>query len=492
MLTKLEVLKYDSSIPKQISALCDYNESYHSKIIFEEIEMLKKGLAGENEVLYQLEKSNLKGYLLHDVRFDEKNYKAQIDFILITEKNCYFIECKNYQNNINIDEMGTFYTYVRRGKYDKKVGMESPLNQVELQLSKFKNIIYSESKSLISKRDFENYFKTIVAFTNSKSVINAKHAPEEVKNKVIRADNLVRKIEEIEKSTENTWLNDDRSKRLADYFLELNNKVEEDNYLDYYKKKFNLSGQKAIKTYKKNKVNYNYNVEDFKQLLNPLLIAAAIVYIFLYYSAFKMPVIPGINNKIKDKDNIKNVIRTAEEAKEYGFSILDQEDCKKLGEQIGKNISCSNIYNAINYEDNEITLLNNFVCYKIKTDEEKTKFVSVSSKYVGYDKTNCSGYDYGVAELDSDNEYLIKAGPKHFYQFVKYYKDNCSRVGFINDITTTNYIASRGGDINYNYYNDLYAGMYLLTKSGPVGNFQDGLTKDNMNRVYKAYYYLMK
>lgn len=69
---------------------------------------IKKGHEGEKSVLFYLENSNIPMYILHGVYLKEldnekknnKNNGVQIDYIVITQRNIYVIECKNWSGNL--------------------------------------------------------------------------------------------------------------------------------------------------------------------------------------------------------------------------------------------------------------------------------------------------------------------------------------------------------------------------------------------------------
>ena len=68
--------------------------------ILDELNMVRKGLFGEDEVLYQLKKSNIGMYILRDVKLIYEDMTAQVDFVVLTPLYTYFIECKNLSGNI--------------------------------------------------------------------------------------------------------------------------------------------------------------------------------------------------------------------------------------------------------------------------------------------------------------------------------------------------------------------------------------------------------
>ena len=79
-------LKEDSTLEKQRDALNKLLKEYPSREdIMEELYLISKGIAGEKEIKYQLSKSNIGMYVLHDVNFQDADLKAQIDYIIITK-----------------------------------------------------------------------------------------------------------------------------------------------------------------------------------------------------------------------------------------------------------------------------------------------------------------------------------------------------------------------------------------------------------------------
>ena len=102
-------LKEDSTLEKQRDALNKLLKEYSNREdIVEELYLINKGIAGEKEIKYQLSKSNIGMYVLHDVNLQNADLKAQVDYIIITKVCAYFIECKNLVGNITINERGDF------------------------------------------------------------------------------------------------------------------------------------------------------------------------------------------------------------------------------------------------------------------------------------------------------------------------------------------------------------------------------------------------
>ena len=93
------ILKKDESLKNRLA----YLESRHTEEDVKEINALKKGIEGEDNVLYQLMHTGIGMYILHGIQIED----AQIDFVVVTRGWIYFIECKNWKGNWIIQNDGT-------------------------------------------------------------------------------------------------------------------------------------------------------------------------------------------------------------------------------------------------------------------------------------------------------------------------------------------------------------------------------------------------
>lgn len=191
--------KSDSDLQERFDALTKLNKEYpNNNDVLSELYIVKKGLEGEKEISYQLQKANIGMYVLHDVKVKYGDLTAQIDYILITSVFIYFIECKNLIGNITVNENGDFIReYTFNGKKIKK-GMYSPLRQVEAQREVIRKIWESKASGLVKlfgSKNFDYYRKVLVVVANQETILNTSKAPKDIKSKVLRADALVRKIQ---------------------------------------------------------------------------------------------------------------------------------------------------------------------------------------------------------------------------------------------------------------------------------------------------------
>lgn len=192
--------------------------------------MAQKGLEGENEIIYQLKKSNIGMFILHDVNLVYEDLKAQIDFIVITQWCCYFIECKNLIGNISVNEKGDFIREYSYNGHKVKKGMESPYRQVKAQRDVYKKIWFKAQgklKSFLYEKNFESLHRVLVVAANGENILNTKYAPKEMKNNIIKADALIRKLEyDRDHSDKELWSNKKATEDWANHFMQQNVKID--------------------------------------------------------------------------------------------------------------------------------------------------------------------------------------------------------------------------------------------------------------------------
>lgn len=194
---------------KEIKSTSDEKQN---KILSEKIKLLELGLKGENSVLFELQNSFLPIHILHDVRMEHQDLKAQMDFVVLTRKFILVIEVKNYYGNILVNEKDEFIRQVYKGnKLTFQEGFYSPIRQVERQVEVFES--YMRDMGAITRTPI----KTVVVFTNNRTVINTKKASEHVKKKILRVDGLVEYIKQELKKSSPVHFFDNHMKELSDY-----------------------------------------------------------------------------------------------------------------------------------------------------------------------------------------------------------------------------------------------------------------------------------
>lgn len=124
---------------KQLEELLPKVKNDIKEKIQKEIAITKAGLIGEENILFELKNSNMDMVVLRDIYLETKGgLGAQIDFVVITSKLVFIIECKNLFGNIEIDSKGNFIRTMEYGGKKHKEGIYSPITQNERHLNVIK------------------------------------------------------------------------------------------------------------------------------------------------------------------------------------------------------------------------------------------------------------------------------------------------------------------------------------------------------------------
>lgn len=244
-------LKEESTLQEEYDALKKLNEEYpNNKKIQNKLYTVKKGLEGENEISYQLKKSNIGMYVLIDVKLKYKDLTAQIDYVIITPIFIYYVECKNLIGNIRVTDKGEFVREYNIGGKKIRKGMYSPLRQVEAQREVVRKIWEDSNSSIIklfASKNFNYYRRVLVVAANQDTILNTNRAPKEMKYKVLRADSLVRQMEYDISHRDKDEIVESKNgmEKIAKSYLKIciNENV---NYYNYYMNKYcNYDGEKG-------------------------------------------------------------------------------------------------------------------------------------------------------------------------------------------------------------------------------------------------------
>ncbi len=216
LLTKWEPILYldNHSLDEQLKLL-KQKENLSPK---EQLQMrfLEYGILGEKGVLYELQNSHLGMYILHDLKIKYQAFEVQIDFLVMTEKSIYVIECKNLYGNITINSRGDFIREILINDKKEKSGIYSPITQVERHVELLKKITYdkyNKLEKLLYGNKLDSLFEPIVVLANEKTLLNDYYAPKEIKKKIVRKDGLISYIKKLENQKERLY----KEKDIKDY-----------------------------------------------------------------------------------------------------------------------------------------------------------------------------------------------------------------------------------------------------------------------------------
>lgn len=242
--------KDDSEAERQLESLLELKQAASGEIadaIEAEIRLVEAGIAGEKQVRFELANSHIPMYVLHDLHLEYEGLSSQIDYLIITRKHNFVIECKNLYGNIEINSNGDFIRTFSYGRHSKREGIYSPITQNRRHLELIKQIRGAERNALL-RIAFEKFFygsyRSVVVLSNPKTVLNAKYAKKEVRDQVIRADQLAEHIRKVDAERGAVSSSEKEMENLAQFFLS----VHKQPMVDYTKKFRGLVSKTASAT----------------------------------------------------------------------------------------------------------------------------------------------------------------------------------------------------------------------------------------------------
>lgn len=243
------VLKEDSNADEQLRQM-EYYELIAPEAVKQAIERDKArinyGKAGETQIMYELKNSHMPMYIIHDLYLEYNGCTAQIDYLIVTRKVTLLLECKNLYGNILVDNAGNFIRRSGSGQTFRQEGMYSPVTQNERHLALIKEM-RRDTKNVLLKglfeSNFNNNYRSLIVMANPKSIIDYRYAPQDIKDKIVKADGLIRKINEICSTSNLPDMSDKQMKALADFFMEHHTA----NKTDYTAKYQNMINKETTK-----------------------------------------------------------------------------------------------------------------------------------------------------------------------------------------------------------------------------------------------------
>ncbi len=184
-------LKEYTGMDKTVSELENLKKRTNYPEVKNSIEMdivfIKQGAQGEKNVYFELKNSFLPMYILHDVRIQHGDYNAQLDFVIITSKFICILETKKLNGDITINNQGEFIRAFKNsmGKVYKKEGMYSPISQNKRHVRILQDMLLKE------KIIRNTPVISLVVMANPKNIIDFKYAPKEIKQQIVKCDQLV-------------------------------------------------------------------------------------------------------------------------------------------------------------------------------------------------------------------------------------------------------------------------------------------------------------
>lgn len=229
----------DEQIVEDLEKLADSADEDGKKQIKQEIKKIKYGIIGEKKIEFELKNSHIPMFVIHDLYLEHDGLSAQIDYLVLTKRRFFVIECKNFYGNLTICDNGDFIRTVTYNGTAKKERVYSPITQNRRHLELIRAIRSNEHNNFISKALFEKYFyenyRSIVVLANYKGFLNIKYAPKEIAEQVINADQLIDYIRKANSEKGAYDLFEKQLEDLAQYFIKCD-KENPSAYLEKYQK----------------------------------------------------------------------------------------------------------------------------------------------------------------------------------------------------------------------------------------------------------------
>ena len=202
------ILKESTTYRDYLSKLEKLHETAPEALRFElekEIKITRAGIAGADNILYELKHSGMDLVVIHDLFIVSGDQSAQIDYLIITPKLNFILECKNLIGDITVNQEGEFIRSFPMNGNIIREGIYSPITQNERHLLIMKNKLYEESsvfKKAAIKVNFESINKPLVVLANPKTRLNDRYANKEIKEKLVRADQLIARIQKANEQSD--------------------------------------------------------------------------------------------------------------------------------------------------------------------------------------------------------------------------------------------------------------------------------------------------
>ena len=225
-LKKPDFYKADSDAKKQLERLQQLHATAPDRVkpqIERDMKLLAYGIVGEESVAFELNNSYLPIIVLHDLHLEHEGLSAQIDYLIITTKFCLVVECKNLFGNLEVNSRGEFIRELDFNGKRKKEGIYSPITQNARHMEMIKLLRLANKRNplmrVVLEKSFGELHKSVIVLANPKTVINLKRAPKEIKDQIIRGDQLIAHIKKLLRENKDLASSEKDMYEMADFFV---------------------------------------------------------------------------------------------------------------------------------------------------------------------------------------------------------------------------------------------------------------------------------
>lgn len=298
-----------------------------------DMKLLSYGISGEESVAFELKNSFMPMVVLHDLFLEHEGLSAQIDYLVVTKKKIFIIECKNLFGNLEVNSNGDFIRTIGFNGKVKKEGIYSPITQNQRHMDLLRKMRKDNKSNFLSKMLFDTFFEenyqSVVVLANPKTVINMKYAKKDVKEKIIRSDQLIDYMKMANRKSNSDPTPDKKMLEIAETYLSYH----KEKAIDYSQKYQRLTDEPEVEQEVEKEVENNSNLmpalavnleetEVYKQLKEYRLRKSREENIKPYY----------IYNNAQMEELIRAMPKTMDEM--MRISGFGEAKCAKYGEDI--------------------------------------------------------------------------------------------------------------------------------------------------------------
>lgn len=227
----LKEFNKESEQLEDLKKLSDKVKSDKKRLIDRDIMYLSYGMDGEKNVAYEIKNSYIPMLVLHDIRIEDGDSVAQMDYVLVTKNFILVLETKSLNGDITVNESGEFIRCFKNksGHVYKKEGIYSPVSQNERHVRILNE--YLKKNKII--KNLPIYSCVVIA--NPKGIINKYRAPQEIQNQIIKCEQLTSFIKgklEYHRVRQDFKILDKVEYNIGEFLLKNNKPIK----FDYYKK----------------------------------------------------------------------------------------------------------------------------------------------------------------------------------------------------------------------------------------------------------------
>jgi len=258
------ILKESSDAVEQLEQLNRLHQNAAGSLkkqIELDLKLLSYGISGEETVAFELKNSFMPMVVLHDLFLEHEGLSAQIDYLVVTKKKVFIIECKNLFGNLEVNSNGDFIRTIGFNGKVKKEGIYSPITQNQRHMDLLRKLRKDNKSNFLSKMLFDTFFEenyqSIVVLANPKTVINMKYAKKEVKEKIIRSDQLIDYMKMANRKSNSDPTPDKKMLEIAESYLSYH----KEKIIDYSQKYQQLTDEPEVEQ------EVEQEVEDHSNLM---------------------------------------------------------------------------------------------------------------------------------------------------------------------------------------------------------------------------------